>query len=88
MTREEANIWLMDNYPLTIVYDRYGGTYSHSPWLAFPLEYYEIPEDVNDDDGACMYFWENYKEPVGKGLTPDAAMTNLIDTIIDISNND
>lgn len=67
--------WLQNKYPTTIVADRYGGTYSNGGWLAFPLD--EIPPEVDGGDIECMEFWQNYKDPVGKGNTPDDALDNL-----------
>lgn len=78
MTNKEKQDWLKDNYPLTIVTDRYSGTYSDGYYLAFPLDYDEIPEDVNRDDMTCSSFWETYKEPVGKGSSVQAAIDDLI----------
>lgn len=67
--------WLQNKYPTTIVADRYGGTYSNGGWLAFPLD--EIPPEVDGGDIECMEFWQNYKDPVGKGNTPDNALGDL-----------
>lgn len=67
--------WLQNEYPTTIVADRYGGTYSNGVWLAFPLD--GIPPEVDGGDIECMEFWQNYKDPVGKGNTPDNALDNL-----------
>lgn len=71
-------IWLKTFYPTTIVADRYSGTYSGGEWLAFPLDWSEIPEEIDCDDATCMIFWESYSGPVGKGRTPELAMANLV----------
>lgn len=66
-----------DIYPLTIIADRYTGAYSGGEYLAFNLDFYEIPEDVNGDDCACNDFWGKNKIPVGKGYTIEEALANL-----------
>ena len=38
----------LDMYPITILTDRYGGTYSGGGWLAFNLPPEEIPFEVDD----------------------------------------
>lgn len=72
------NFWLESHYPTTIICDRYGGTYSGARWLAFPLDYWNIPDGVEGGDPDCMDFWDNYNGIVGKGSTPQEAMDNLI----------
>ena len=68
----------VEMYPMTIIYDRYGGTYSGGEWLAFPLEFHEVPDEVCGCDGECMWFWDYYKGFVGKGRCPEEARDNLI----------
>lgn len=72
------NYWLYTHYPTTIVNDRYSGTYSGAEWLAFPLDYWNVPEEVDGGDSECMMFWEDYDGVVGKGNTPELAMANLV----------
>ena len=67
-------------YPITIIKDRYSGTYSGAKWLAFNV----YPEhvailDVNGDDISCNWFWsgEANKYIIGKGLTPNDALADL-----------
>ena len=55
------------HHPTTIINDRYGGIYSGALWLAFPLEHYEAPREADGCDRACVSFWDEYREPVGKG---------------------
>lgn len=69
--------WLKTHYPTTIVNDRFGGTYSKAEWLAFPFDYYEVPEEVDGDDIVCQIFWDNYDGPVGKGASPKEAFDDL-----------
>lgn len=71
-------VWLKVLYPTTIVADRYTGTYSGGEWLAFPLNFWDIPEEIGADDVTCMLFWDDYDGVVGKGNTPELAMANLV----------
>ena len=64
-------------YPCTIIHDRYGGVYSGGDWTAWPLDWEFVPEDIDCDDGTCQNFWESYREPVGRGSTPDKALADL-----------
>jgi hypothetical protein len=72
------NYWLYTHYPTTIVNDRYSGAYSGAEWLAFPLDYWNVPDEVDGGDSECMMFWEDYDGVVGKGSTPELAMANLV----------
>ena len=78
MTNKEKKDWLSVQYPLTVICDRYDGTYSGAKWLAFPLDYDKIPGDVDASDPECAQFWEDYKEPVGKGAYASDAVADLI----------
>ena len=64
-------------YPLTIIYDRYGGCYSGGEYTAWNLAHYEIPENIDSDDVTCAWFWQDNTIPVGKGNTPEEAIKNL-----------
>lgn len=71
-------------YPITIIKDRYSGTYSGATWLAFNMH----PElvailDVNGDDISCNWFWSNLASEyiIGKGSTPDEALADLYSQI-------
>lgn len=77
-------LWLRRHYPATIVCDRYDGTYSGGRWLAFPLDYYEIPVGVDGDDTECAMFWHSYDEPVGRGDSPEEALGDLAYRILRI----
>lgn len=85
MTPEQARLWLATLYPLTVTADRYSGTYSGAPWLAFPEEPGDVPADVFGEDGECAMFWSAYKYPVGKGSTPQEANEDLVKQITEIS---
>ena len=78
MTEKEKEMFLEDRYPLTITADRFGGTYSGGRYLAFPLEPRDMPEGASAEDVACAMFWSRYREPVGRGNTPGAALQDLL----------
>jgi hypothetical protein len=77
--------FLKEVYPLTIVSDRYGGTYSGAEFLAFNLEPERIPKDIGGSDSEEMDFWEDPERygayVIGKGDTPDKAAFDLLDKI-------
>jgi hypothetical protein len=68
-----------DIYPLTIICDRYSGTYSGGEYLAFNLDFCEIPQAVLGDDTTAMEFWDYYSKDyiVGKGRTVSQALLDL-----------
>ena len=74
--------WLKLRYPLTIINDRYGGTYSDGVYLTLPLHFYDVPREIDGDDRACATFWdENANDrliPVGRGDTPQVAYEDLL----------
>ena len=65
-------------YPLTIIRDRYCGSYSRGTYVAFNLESPEVPKEVFGDDCTAMKFWKHYKGTVGLGGSPESAMNNLV----------
>ena len=67
----------METYPVTIIYDRYGGTYSGGKWLAFNKYEDDIPIEISGGDTEAFYFWKSYKGIVGKGASPNEAYENL-----------
>ena len=66
-------------YPVTIISDRYNGTYSGASWLAFCLDYNEIPDAVCGSDIDCLNFWQNEGKDmiVGKGASVEEALNDL-----------
>lgn len=82
--KSKLKSWLEVEYPLTIISDRYSGTYSKGLFLAFPNHYYDIPEDVDSDDLSCYHFWEDFTGLVGRGTTPNEALEDLKSTIINL----
>lgn len=49
-------------YPITILADRYGGSYSRAKWTAWTCEPENIPEDAQAGDTDCASFWERHRE--------------------------
>ena len=78
MNYKEKQNWLVMKYPCTVIADRYNGTYSDAAYLAFPLDFYDVPKDVSGEDNECAYFWYKYAEPVGKGASPQEAIDDLV----------
>lgn len=67
-------------YPVTIVMDRYTGTYSKGKWLAFQLDTDQVPDEIGSNDGDEENFWRSHddmKLPIGKGNTPNEALEDL-----------
>jgi hypothetical protein len=68
-------------YPLTIIADRYGGSYSGAEFLAFNKYEDEVPHEISADDSTCMNFWwsgEGKEMLVGRGGTPNEALSTLV----------
>ena len=92
LMKADYKFW-QDIYPITIVQDRYGGTYSGAAFLCFGCEYYEIPQEVNGDDIEAMIFWDNTNLNtyhanlrIGKGETPDDALRDHAEKYSKLSN--
>jgi len=79
-------------YPVTILRDRYQGTYSGAQWTAWNHDLGEMPIGAWGSDDVCAEFWSQYvcddvpnctivhKSPVyivGKGRDPLAAFRDL-----------
>lgn len=66
-------------YPLTIITDRYNGSYSHAKYLAFNLDFYDMPDEVGGGDSDEFDFWNNLHTDyiIGKGKSPDEAYLDL-----------
>ncbi|HST61449.1 MAG TPA: hypothetical protein VLK84_22275 [Longimicrobium sp.] len=83
----------MQDYPIAIVQDRYGGVYSRGAWLAVGefdardgsgyavhtrLDY--VMEHAHGDDVTAMLFWTDVAPGLrwlAVGATPDEALANL-----------
>ena len=68
---------MKDIYPLTIVLDRYNGTYSGGKYTAWNLCPDEVPEDISLDDVSVRDFFQECNIPYGIGSTPNEAITDL-----------
>ena len=71
-------------WPITVWRRRYSGVYEGAQWVAFALEAKDLPEQIEKDNVAAMWFWcdERLVESkrtrwVGRGATPDAAVLDL-----------
>ena len=64
-------------YPMTLVCDRYGGTYSGGRYTAWMCDPWDVPIEIEESDGPCALFWDSYTFPVGKGDSPLQAMEDL-----------
>ena len=65
-------------YPVTIVMDRYGGSYSGGAWIAWPLYPEDVPREPEGDDSAAIVFWSGERKyPCGRGSTPNEALATL-----------
>jgi len=71
----------LEIYPLTIICDRYNGSYSQAKYLAFPLDHWSIPEEIGgadpDEDGFWNYTDRHKEYIIGKGDTPQEALKDL-----------
>ncbi|MDZ4870186.1 MAG: DUF3253 domain-containing protein [Alphaproteobacteria bacterium] len=89
-----GNVFSQRNvYPLAVVQDRYGGSYSRGAWIAIAradeadfggkiialLNADEGVEGPWSDDVSAMLFWKEPPEFVAVGPTPDLAMSALFE---------
>lgn len=66
-----------DIYPLTVVSDRYNGTYSGGKYTAWALYPEGIPEAVFSDDNTCWNYFRTTRDIYGRGDTPNEAIIDL-----------
>ena len=79
-----------DIYPLTVVADRFNGTYSNGKFTAWNCNPCNVPEEIYTRDDA-FYFWSDvytngYDRDVpnfGIGNTIEEAISNLVDKLND-----
>lgn len=73
-----SNIW-----PLIIISDRYGGTYSGGEFVAWNCYINQLPPEQAWGDCECCDFWANYDGyPIcGKGATIEEALKDLQDKL-------
>jgi hypothetical protein len=72
-------------YPITIISDRYSGTYSGGEWTAWALDPDNLPDGIFDSDVECACAWTDLKEErkrgelaFGVGNTPEEALRDLV----------
>lgn len=67
-------------YPVVVVEDRYGGSYSGGLWIAFGgFEPSALPLAPFADAPTCANWWDSGEgDLVGRGPSPSAAVTDLI----------
>lgn len=67
-------------YPCTVVYDRYGGTYSGAAYTAWNLEFDEVPPEIHWDDVTVhkFFLYASEKPIYGLGATAQEAIDDLI----------
>lgn len=68
---------LPDIYPLTVVNDRYNGTYSGGEYTAWACYPEGIPEAVFGDDTSCWDYFRITRDIYGRGNTPNEAIIDL-----------
>lgn len=76
-----------DIYPLTIIKDRYNGTYSGGNYVAFNVDHWEIPDPIGGGDFDEENFYHDYKNGssyehecglrIGVGKTAEEALNDL-----------
>jgi hypothetical protein len=88
-SEEEIQKVLDDAYPLCVIKDRYGGTYSGGEYTAWCCGVGYIPDGVFEDDITCGSTWGGLKEArkkgeaaYGIGETPDDALRDLAKAMI------
>ena len=77
LTDYDIKFWLENEWPLTVVKDRYNGCYSKGIYLAFPRDFNEIEEDVCGCDPECSQYWQDFDDFVGRGATIEEAVADL-----------
>jgi hypothetical protein len=66
-----------DIYPLTVVSDRYNGTYSGGKYTAWALYPEDIPKAIFSDDDTCCDYFRTTRDIYGRGDTPNEAIIDL-----------
>ena len=66
-----------DIFPLTIVRDRYNGSYSKAKYTAWNLSCEDVPSYINEGDMEAMDFWNSNEIDVGLGDTIRTAVLHL-----------
>ena len=66
--------------PITVIEDRYDGTYAGGRYTAWNLRQEDIPHAISADDETCRLFWQHaraQKYLVGVGETREEAIQDL-----------
>lgn len=75
----EPRLW-----PVTVFKARYAGQYEGGVWVAFHCEHFGVPNAAIGDDVTAYNFWNSGRSAlVGRGRTPDEAVTNLVERLED-----
>ena len=82
LTEKEKENFFKNIDILTIVPDRYNGS-SHKGlrFIAFMLDYDDLPDGWCGSDFEERDFWENYQGHVGFGKTPNDAAVDLAEKL-------
>lgn len=68
-------------YPLSIVKDRYNGTYSKGTYTAWNLHLKDVPQDIEDEVEHCRQFWDDNTFAVGLGGSANEAAQDLYEKL-------
>lgn len=78
---KRGELQFYEMYPVTIILDRYQGTYSGGTFTAWGCHPEHVPDDIYSDDDTCHYFWhheiESFKYDYGVGNTIQDALDDL-----------
>lgn len=75
-------------YPLTVVNDRYNGTYSGGEYTAWARYPEDIPEAVFGDDISCEKCFRTTHRIYGCGATPNEAVIDLAKRLKENADNE
>lgn len=84
--KENASVW-----PCTVVFDRYGGSYSGGVWTAWNLESNDVPYEIHSDNVTVhrFFLYASEKPVYGRGKTAQEAVNDLTHKILNgIKNRD
>lgn len=70
-----------DIYPLTILSDRYNGVYSGGKFIAFNIDYWEIPDSIGSGDFDEENFYSETDIIYGIGNTVQECFDDLYNKI-------
>lgn len=74
----DKKFWLEYMYPCTIIKDRYTGAYSGGEWTCWPIDRWNVPDEIEEDDITCGDFWREFDtSQIGIGASPQQAINDL-----------